>query len=268
VANSSTTLQQEHLDALLTHNRRAKKFIERTFAGLYFSDAENRFLDQVAANLRTLPSPELQSLAIAAACRACLKRRPRGVFTYIGEKYHDGRRDLRIGLREHFIEATQVLNDAVFSNDQNCNAVVGDVFDWNSEADLVYMDPPYVSRSSDNDYSRRYHFLEGFARYWEGLAVQEETLTKKFARIQTPFASQRTIREAFDRLFRKFADSTLVVSYSSTGIPERNELRRILRRYKRHVHIESQSHSYSFGTHGHKVRNPANRVEELVFIAD
>jgi DNA adenine methylase len=190
------------------------------------------------------------------------------VFTYVGEKYQDGRRDLRIGLREHFVEAIQVINDAVFDSGHDCNANVGDVFAWNGEAELVYMDPPYVSRSSDNDYSRRYHFLEGFARYWKGLAVQEETLTKKFTRIQTPFASQRTIREAFDRLFRKFADSILVVSYSSTGIPERNELRRMLRRYKRHVHIESQSHSYSFGTHGHRVGNPANRVQELLFVAE
>jgi DNA adenine methylase len=27
-------------------------------------------------------------------------------------------------------------------------------------ADLVYLDPPYVSHYSDCDYTRRYHFVE------------------------------------------------------------------------------------------------------------
>jgi adenine-specific DNA-methyltransferase len=40
--------------------------------------------------------------------------------------------------------------------------------------DLVYIDPPYVSLSEQrnwDDYWRRYHFLEGLARYkeWEQL---------------------------------------------------------------------------------------------------
>ena len=36
-------------------------------------------------------------------------------------------------------------------------------------ADLVYIDPPYFSALSDNEYVRRYHFVEGLARNWKML---------------------------------------------------------------------------------------------------
>jgi DNA adenine methylase/adenine-specific DNA-methyltransferase len=41
--------------------------------------------------------------------------------------------------------------------------------------DLVYLDPPYVPRSDDNCYMKRYHFLEGLSCYWKGLRIMENT---------------------------------------------------------------------------------------------
>ena len=34
-------------------------------------------------------------------------------------------------------------------------------------ADLVYLDPPYAPPRDDNDYLKRYWFLEGLATYWD-----------------------------------------------------------------------------------------------------
>jgi adenine-specific DNA methylase len=42
----------------------------------------------------------------------------------------------------------------------------------------------------------------------------------------------------FDQLFRKFADSYLVVSYRSDGIPSESELIALLKKYKRKVRVE------------------------------
>src|SRR3972149_6223776 len=114
VANNSHELEDEDISLLLKPNRRRKHFIQRTFPNLYFSDEENRFLDNLAANIPLLESPYKRSLAIAAACRACVKKRPRGVFTYVGlNKYDDGRRDLRMSLREHFVRAAIEYSMAV-----------------------------------------------------------------------------------------------------------------------------------------------------------
>ena len=86
-------------------------------------------------------------------------------------------------------------------------------------ADLVYMDPPYYSPLSDNEYVRRYHFVEGLARDWVGVNIQADTLTKKFKNYPTPFCSRQGAIDAFDMLFKKFRDSILLVSYSSNSQP-------------------------------------------------
>jgi DNA adenine methylase len=266
VANRSRRINAQTLENLLAHNEEAGDFVQTTFEGLYFSADDNEFLDSLVANIRLLPNAHLRSLAFAAACRACVKRRPRGVFTYTGERYLDGRKDLRMTLAEHFKESVRVLNAAVFDGGERCYALRGDVSDVKGEFDLVYLDPPYVSASSDNDYTRRYHFIEGLVRYWEGLEIQAHTETKKFRAPHTPFRNRREVYGGFDGVFRRFADATIVVSYSSTGIPSRAELTKIMKRYKKNVEVVTQDHAYSFGTHSHKKGNEANRVQEYLFI--
>ncbi|MBA2745588.1 MAG: DNA methyltransferase, partial [Flavisolibacter sp.] len=115
--------------------------------------------------------------------------------------------------------------------------------------DLVYLDPPYVPRSDDNCYVKRYHFLEGLSCYWRGLEIMEETKVKKIAKPFTPFSYRRTAIEAFDRLFHIFRDSIIVLSYSSNGYPDLNELEKLLRTYKRKIEVHERPHRYHFGTH-------------------
>lgn len=274
VANSGLRLTEDEVKMLLAHNRRKQHFIERTFKGIYFSDDENRFLDNLSANIQQLKSPMKRSLALAAICRACIKRRPRGIFTYVGlDKYDDGRQDLRMHLKEHFRRAIGELNYAVFANGQNCRSYNTDVFSLPKRArsiDLVYMDPPYVTPHSDNDYLRRYHFVEGLCSYWQRPETEllHHTKTKKLRRYPTPFASKVTIKNAFERLFEQFPKSKLVMSYSSNCYPNKDDLTAILKNHRRAVSVESFTHRYSFGTYNHKAGNPANLVDEYLFVAE
>ena len=48
--------------------------------------------------------------------RACFKKRPRGIFAYTGNRYDDGRKDLKLSINEHFLLSLDILNKAVFSN--------------------------------------------------------------------------------------------------------------------------------------------------------
>ena len=267
VANSQDLLCPEEVAALLSPHPNPPKFIEETFSGLYYSDAQNRVLDNLIANAREMRNPAKQSIAYAAIARACLRLRPRGIYTYTGIRYLDGRRDLTLSLEEHFRGAVKLFNEAVFDNGQPCHALNRDVFTIPAEQhyDLVYFDPPYVSPHSDNDYTRRYHFVEGLTRYWEGLEIQHETTTKKFRRLASAFDSKRTIHDAFSRLFEGYRDSTIVVSYSSNSIPNKEEMTELLGRYKT-VTVYEQDHRYSFGTHGHKVGDNQNAVKEYLFI--
>ncbi len=249
VVNSTETLSENDLATLMDEERTHDSFIERTFNGIFFSDGENRFLDCVSGNLPRI-SDRKAALARAALYRSCLKRQPRGVFTVSGGRYDDGRRDLRMTLREHFVESVAIFNGLVFDNEHAHRATCGDVFDLDLPTpDLVYLDPPYVPRADDNCYIKRYHFLEGLATYWRGAEFHPTSKVRKLRKRFTPFSYRRTAEAAFDGLFAKFAGSVLVLSYSSSGYPDIERLVELMRQYKSEIVVHEQGHRYHFGTH-------------------
>ena len=253
IANSHHSLDGPVLKQVLASRRTNAEFIERTFTGVFYAPEDLRFLDRVSANIADLEIPHQQSLARAALIRSCLKKQPRGVFTVSGDlsHYDDGRRDLRLSIEEHFIEQVEAFNRVVFDNGRSHSARRADVFLGAATGiDLVYLDPPYVPRSDDNCYMKRYHFLEGLSCYWKGVRIMEQSRVKKIEKPYTPFSYRKTATEAFDRLFQIYRNSIIVLSYSSNGYPDRDELERLLRRYKRHVTAHEKPHRYHFGTHG------------------
>lgn len=268
IANSSILVSDSEIEKLLAVHDAPEDFILRTFAGLYFSDEENEFLESVSAHIREMTCPSKQSIAYAAIVRACLRRRPRGIFTYTGVRYEDGRRDLQMSMEQQFRGAITLFNQAIFDNGRRHYALNQNIFEIPKDAqfDLVYLDPPYVSPLSDNDYTRRYHFVEGLTRYWEGLEIVEATTTKKFRRFPSLFDSKTTVHHAFSSLFERFQDSIIAVSYSSNGIPSKEELTALLRQYKRTVKVYEFDHRYSFGTHSHKIGDNQNEVKEFLFV--
>lgn len=264
IANNHVTLTDDDVYQLLLPNKQASDFIQKTFKDLYFSDNDNLFLDQIRFNIDQLDNPYKRSLALAALTRACLKKRPRGIFAYVGERYNDNRPDMQKSLREHFVIGITEFNKAVIDNGQNNRAFNQDIFSLNTDYDLVYFDPPYYSTRSDSDYVRRYHFIEGLVRNWEGVQIQKHTKTKKFKKYPTDFDGRDSTYAAFPRLFEKFKDSIIVVSYSSNSLPSKSELADMLKQFKSKVSVFQINHRYSFGTQ-HKDRQ-ANNAEEYLFV--
>lgn len=253
VVNSHHVLDGRAVRRLLATRRSGPHFIEETFTGVFFTPEDLRTLDRICANLDALARPEQRALACAALLRSCLKKQPRGVFTVSGDlsHYDDGRRDLRISIEEHFVEQVDAFNRVVFDNGSTHVAHKIDVFDTRPEGiDLVYLDPPYVPRSDDNCYMKRYHFLEGLSCYWRGVRLMESTRVKKIEKPYTPFSYRKTAMDAFDRLFHLYQDSIIVLSYSSNGYPGREEIEALMNRYKPDVVTYERPHRYHFGTHG------------------
>jgi adenine-specific DNA-methyltransferase len=250
VENSHYHLDGPTLKRILAPVKNGPDFIERTFAGVFYVREDLRFLDRVSYNIETLHNEHQQALARAALIRSCLKKQPRGVFTVSGLRYDDGRRDLKLSIEEHFLEQVEAFNRIVFDNGRRHTVQRADVFELKPHGvDLVYLDPPYVPRSDDNCYIKRYHFLEGLSCYWRGLEIMQETKVRKIRKRFTPFSYRRTAVEAFDRLFHLYRHSIIVLSYSSNGYPNLDELETLLRRYKRHVVTCEKPHRYHFGTH-------------------
>ena len=266
IENNTVTLPRSEAERLLKEPAILDTFVEETFQGLYYSDAENKIIDIIRTNIRSISNEYKRAIAMSALIRACIKKRPRGIFTYTGNRYNDGRRDLKITLQEQFLEAVDIINKSVFDNGRENISINMDAMSIHDiNPDLVYIDPPYYSPLSDNEYVRRYHFVEGLSRDWDGVEIQAHTKTKKFKSYPTPFSTRTGAADAFSLLFKKYKYSILIVSYSSNSIPTKEEMVKLIKQYKDIVEVIPIDYTYSFGNQA-KAKTHRNNVQEFLFI--
>ncbi len=263
VENVDEKLTREDVERIVGPPADGRDFIQSTFRGLYFPPEDLAFLDSAWSHIETLPGHK-RDVALAALCLAAARKQPRGVFTVTDLRYDDGRRNLHMPLRDQFRLTAEAYNAVVFDSGQRCRVFCQDALELKPNGyDLVYFDPPYAPPRDDNDYIKRYHFLEGLALYWRGQKILEHTLTKKLAKRFTPFAYKHTISEALGELFYRFRRSIIVLSYSSNSVPGEEEIRRLLRQVKSHVDVFAIPHRYHFGTHAAAARRQAH---EYIFV--
>lgn len=266
VENNTVTLPMEEAEKLLVKRGDTDHFVSNKFKDLYYTDEENELIDVLRTNIAAINDQYKKAIAMTALIRACTKKRPRGIFTYTGHRYDDGRKDLQKSLSQQFLEAVEAVNNAVFDNHKANKSVNGDAMALTDiNPDLVYIDPPYYSPLSDNEYVRRYHFIEGLARDWKGVEIQEHTKTKKFKSYPTPFSTKNGAYDAFDQLFSKFSDSILIVSYSSNSLPTQEDMVALMKKYKGHVEVVPVDYKYAFGNQA-DAKTHRNSVQEYLFV--
>mgnify|MGYP000635801433 FL=1 len=116
VENNNVVLPLDEAKKLLIEKRESDHFVEETFRGLYYKDEENRLIDVLRTNIAAIRDQYKKAIAMTALIRACTKKRPRGIFTYTGDRYNDGRKDLQKSLEQQFLEAVESINNAIFDN--------------------------------------------------------------------------------------------------------------------------------------------------------
>lgn len=246
------------------------KFIHDTFHDIYFTDEENLWIDMVAANIRQLDNIHKKALAYFALFQSCISKRPFNLFhrknLYLRQS--DVKRNFGnkatwdTPFETHFRKFVNEANWAVFSNGRNNRCLNVDAFDVEGNYDLVYIDTPYISRSGTGvDYLGFYHFLEGLAHYehWPEM-INSRTKHKclKGRDHISVWADKKRIHAAFDRLFQKFRDSILIVSYRSDGTPSVEELVVLMKKYKRNIQeVKRKNYKYALST---------NHSEEILLI--
>jgi adenine-specific DNA-methyltransferase len=250
IENDRVRLSSEDIDGLLQRHAEIEypSFVQDNFSGIYFTDKENAWIDLTITNIRQLEDPYRSALAFFALCQACIIKRPYNLFHRKNLYIRLAEVDRSFGNKttwdtpfdEWFRIFIQEANQAVFDNGQPNRALNVDAVDVPGEFDLVYIDPPYISkRGVAVDYLDFYHFLEGLTMYDEW--SQHLDYGSKHRRLK-PQSSEWTdkvrIRAAFDRLFKRYQNSIIIVSYRSDGIPSEPELTSLLQQYKRHVRVE------------------------------
>ncbi len=250
VENDQVSLTSEEIDWLLQRHPEITYpcFVQDNFSDIYFTDDENAWIDQTITNVRQLDDPCKFAIAFFSVCQACIIKRPYNLFHRKNLYIRFAEVDRSFGNKttwdrpfdEWFRVFAEEANRAVFDNGQRNCALNLDAADVPGEYDLVYIDPPYVSnRGVAVDYRDFYHFLEGLTMYDEwGQHIDRRSKHRRLEPRPSEWADKNHIRTAFDRLFRRYQDSIIVVSYRSDGIPSESELVFLLKQYKRNVRVE------------------------------
>ena len=272
IENKQTILTGEDVNFILRKNTEIEypSIVYDNFSGIYFTDEENKWIDQVITNIGLLKDKYKFALAFFALCQACIIKRPYNLFhrknLYIRfadvERSFGNKTSWDRSFSEWFRIFAEEANCAVFDNGKNNISLNINSQEINERYDLVYIDPPYISNSgSAVDYRGFYHFLEGLSMYNDWIPnIDLKSKHRRLIPVPNDWSDKKKIHTAFDDLFNKFKDSIIVVSYRSDGIPSVNELIELLKKYKKEVEVKL------FGNYKYAL-SINSKSEEIIFIA-
>ncbi|MBN1563600.1 MAG: DNA adenine methylase [Anaerolineae bacterium] len=257
IQNKKTRLSPDDVELIMQENpdMTYPDFIARTFQGIYFTDEENVWLDRVVYNIdHVLTDPIKQALARFALYQACIVKRPYNLFHRANLYMRQAKVERSFGnkttwdtpFETHFRAFVAEANAAVFDNGRQNVALHQDALNAPTDADLVYIDPPYISAKGVGvDYHEFYHFLEGLTTYntWPD-QVDYSTKHRRMKRHASPWYRADEILDAFAAVFARYQQSILVVSYRNDGIPSKTDLIQLLKRYKKRVTEANKSQQY------------------------
>ena len=226
-------------------------FISKTFAGMYYTDGENRWLDGAASAIHKIEDPARQGAYLYCLFQACLKKRPFNLF-------HRANLNLRLNRQVHRSFGNYVTWETPFPDLMKANLpdVVlaikptklstiilppGDISRLDAGYDLVYLDPPYVNESRNcEDYLTRYHFLEGLSNYasW-GKEINSASSIKALKQRSyiSEWQSKRMFRELLFDLIHVHRQSIVVLSYLAGAYPDEEEITEHFRNNFQHVRV-------------------------------
>lgn len=273
IENRSVYVSDSDVENVLDFSKLSyPNFIQENFKGIFFLDEENEWLDKAITNIMRVTNEYKRAILLASLFQACLTKRPFNLF-------HRANLYLRVAdvprsfgnkttwekpfdsLLKRFIRE---YNRAIFDNGKD-NLVIGgyDAFSAPSGVDLVYIDPPYFSlKSGGTNYLEFYHFLEGIASYsnWETRINGTKKKVKQINDIPEIdfWIRKKDIAKSLETVIRRFQDNIILLSYQADGIPSKDEIMSMLRKYKRKVKVFSKPHRYVLSK---------TAKEELLFIA-
>jgi len=261
IENDAATLSEGDVKNAMTFQKGISydNFIERTFEDIYFTCRENAWLDVTAQNIRKVRCRFKRALLYYALFQSAMIKRPYNLFhrknlymrTASVQRSFGNKATWDRPFADHFAKFASEANTAIIDGHGTCDATCGDAINIEREFDLVYIDPPYVNRSGTGvDYHHFYHFLEGLVRYNEWPALIDMASKHRRMRVENnPWCDRSRNGEMFSKLFERFSESTLVVSYRSDGTPTIGELKKRLQKVKRKVRvIEGKKYQYALST--------------------
>lgn len=238
--------------------------VSKNFSGVFFKKSENEWLDGFANSVRKQPLKENdRSLLYYLLFQACMKKRPFNLFHRANLRLRTKRNVERTfgnaatwerSFTHHALQAYDELTKARVRGSLTATILPsGEVEKIGTGYDLVYIDPPYVSREeryNRDNYWRRYHFLEGFSQYeqWAQL-INEESDIRIFDAPKSfhEWSQSGSFKERLFSLIDRHRHSIVVLSYVAGAVPsERSITAHFKSRFARvSVYAETHNHALS-----------------------
>ena len=272
VENSNVKLDELDMAYILRKHPHVKyeNVVAANYKDIFYTDEENEWIDMVTQNIHTLENVYKKNIALFALYQSCIIKRPYNLFhrknLYVRlqnvKRSFGNKATWDTPFEKHFRKFVREANHAVFDNHKLNKALNKDVFSLSTKYDLVYVDTPYInSTGAGVDYFDFYNFLEGLANYnseWVN-AIDTKYKHKPLKHTKEIWCCKNKIYDAFHRVFEKFKNSILVVSYRSDGIPSEQELVNILKDYKQEVAL------YKYGKYKYAL-STNHESEEILLI--
>lgn len=259
IENGNVRLPLERIAELVqrAEGQPYRRVIETVYDGVFYLPEENRWLDVVAQNLQRMPDRFERALAQHALFQACMMKRPFNLFHRKNlsvrlaqvERSFGNKTTWERPFEQLFRACLEEANAAVFDAGPRHTVSCADAFECSLEADLVYLDPPYVRTDKQSfGYADGYHFLEGLAAYdrWEAHIDRSRKHLPFRERPSSPFEHPATVQEALFELLRRVPSaSILALSYRDDGLPSIQAIAEQLRAAGRRVEVHKQPARYA-----------------------
>lgn len=235
-------------------------YVQDWFEGIYYTDDENHTIDVVVQNIQRL-SEKKKASAYYVLFQSCLIKRPFNLFhrknlnlrTNFTTAKFGNKKTWETSFEELFIRFTKELNRCQFDIMPNVEITNVSALNSNSEADVLYVDPPYFPLKNSNvTYHSRYHFLEGLVNYDQiPQLINNNKLNRELiCGINSEFENKVNFIRDLETLFMQHKESTIVLSYNTDGYPSVEELSAIIGHYKPHVNVcYLGEYSYALNRH-------------------
>lgn len=236
--------------------------VSSNFEGVFYTTEENEWIDgfMAAQAAQTLGDQERRLLRYLLY-QACLKKRPFNLFHRANlairtradvQRSFGNLTTWNKSFSDHIMASLRELRTGLVRSPLECNVLPP----MNAEGvapgyDLVYLDPPYVghrhAHNRDN-YWRKYHFLEGLARYDEWAGLIDHTLQTKC--LTEPawmhdWSNKALFRDLLFATIRRHRQSIVVLSYVADGIPHHDEIGVYFADQFSSVNIFHRQHQYA-----------------------
>ncbi|MEN6521117.1 MAG: DNA adenine methylase [Armatimonadota bacterium] len=276
VENSHETLSDEDIERILAPNPDAGTFIVDNFYGYYYTKKVLFWLDQVWANIQKL-SGYKKDLALAALGNTVKAKSAFGQF-HRSKRNTRADLDAMAGLQESQLKNVPVsrmvesfkryasqLNRLVFDSGVECKAYRGDAVEAVRKfgADVLYLDPPYVTEFNSNDYEGAMHFIEGLMNCWADKELLDDG--RRSYKSRTAY-DKESMHSLIDSLASESHGKykTVIMSYRDRAYPTEKEIHDIFADRFGQVRIKGMDIEYNIvsGDGG-----GGKNARELLFIA-